>query len=164
MVAVDLNAGIDALLACATSALEAALRPVCACHQSIGTPMWSPCCECDSRNSTGTLSAWLENMYPADANTLLPVTRTETCRRGAWAADIAIQLSRCFPTVDEHGNLPSTEDVDAVARSLHEDAVVVRRAITCCGDVRLRWRTLGVEAEPEGGCSYLVARVTIEVQ
>lgn len=162
---VALNEAIDTLLACINDALNVAERPVCHTYQVVGTPTWRPCCDCSdcadcSSIAVGELVAWVTNEYPVDQN-LNAVTRVEACRRGAWGADIAIMLYRCYPSITEDVGLPPPEDLDAAARLFNEDADTVRRALNCCTGLRLSWRSLGAEIPPEGGCSYLTAHITV---
>ena len=156
----SLNDAIDMLLECVCTRLAEAGRPVCECYQSIGQPIYQQCCRCSGGNGTGALIGGLENMYPVNQD-LLQVSRVESCRRGAWGADVALYLSRCHPTISSGGTIDTTKFSEA-AHSFNDDAVDVRKALTCC-DVRLMWRSIGVESDPAGGCSYLVARVTIAV-
>lgn len=158
---VTLNDAIDTALSCVCIALEEAARPACQCYPTIGEPLWRPCCECGDTGTSGELTASLETMYPIDGNTLLPSPRIEACRKGPWGADIALDLTRCFPTLQEDGELPPQDEVGTAAREMHDDADIIRRALTCCPDLRLRWRSLGVDLDPNGGCSKLTARITV---
>lgn len=155
-----LNVVVDQLLSCACMALEEADRPACSCYPVIGNPIWRPCCNCGGSDASGELTASLDNMYPAD-NDLNQVSRLESCRRGSWAVDIILTLTRCYPMVSGSVDLPDPDDVEAAARQLHDDADTLRRALTCCPDLRLAWRGLGVDTDPEAGCSSLRARVTV---
>lgn len=164
----SLSDTIETVLGCVCDALSVAERPVCHCYQVVGTPMWRPCCDCTdcatcSDSASGELVAWVENLYPVDQN-LQPSLRIESCRRGAWAADIALQLTRCYPAVTEDAQLPDPDALDVVAREFNEDLTALRKALTCCSGVRLVWRSLGAETPPEGGCSYLTAHVTVGIE
>lgn len=44
------------------------------------------------------------------------------------AIDYEVGILRCAPTLDEHGNPPSAEEIEASARQMHEDAWVILRA------------------------------------
>lgn len=156
----SLNDHIDTILACICEALETAGRPTCSCYQTVGTPIWRPCCKCGTGNGTGELTASLVDMYPVDGNTLQPVIRVEPCRRGAWGADIMLQLTRCYPMINGQ-TLPKPDDIEQKANELNDDAETMRRAIACCSDVRIAWRGISVEADPAGGCSFLTARITV---
>lgn len=155
---------VDALLACACGALEDAERPACACYATIGPPVVGLCCECGDEGTTGELTINFEDLYPADAETLQRTNRVYPCRGGVRAADITLVLSRCFPTVDEAGQMPDPTAVQEAADELHRDADILWQAITCCAGIsRLVWRGLSVDSDPEGGCSMIAARVTVEV-
>lgn len=155
-----LNEAVDTVLECVCSALEDAGRPACNCYPTVGMPIWRPCCECGPDGVTGELNAFLENVVPVDSTTLQQTMRVESCRKGAWGANIAVQLSRCYPTITDD-ELPDPAEVAQAARDLHDDVDVIRRALTCCEDIRLTWRSVGVESDPDGGCSTVIARVMV---
>lgn len=159
--ALALNDVVDTALACVCEKLTEAGRPACNCYPVVGAPVMSFCCECGAPGQSGELRAYVENLYPVDGSTLFASPRIETCRRGPWAVDLALSLSRCHPTIDEQGNLPDPADLEQAARDLHTDIEIIRKALTCCDGIRLVWRSLGVENDPEGGCSEITARVTI---
>lgn len=160
-----INELAESLLSCVCVALEEAGRPACSCGKVVGPPVVrTPCCECDGTPGvTGDLTINFETKYPADPETLDRVTRVYPCRRGtANAADFTLVLTRCYPTVQEDLQLPSPEEWDEATEEFHEDVDIMWKALTCCPGVRLRWRDLVVTSDPEGGCSYLAARVTVE--
>lgn len=159
----DVGALAHTLLDCVCAVLEEAGRPACNCYATVGPPMVGPCCECEDTGVSGDLTINFETMYPADSRTLERVVRIYPCRAGVVAADFTVVLTRCYPTVGEDLQLPSPEEQDDAASDLHKDANLLWRALTCCPGVRLRWRDLAVDSDPEGGCSMIAARVTVEV-
>lgn len=104
---------------------------------------------------------FLERLYPA--SDLTRVTRIETCRTGGWAADITVIVTRCYPTLNEHGEIPFVEDTRTYAEALHDDLQIVLRGIICCTGLRLLIRDTAVDGDPEAGCSVFAIRVTVDV-
>lgn len=158
----DISTTSDLLLDCVCTALSTAGRPVCECYTTVGDPMIAICCECDPGVS-GEVSIHLDRLYEVDPTTLLSVFRVRPCKRGTVAGDFVIVLTRCWPTVNEAGEIPDTEDQDAGARDLHDDAAIVWNALACCTGLRLLINEISVDAPPQAGCSILTARVTAEL-
>jgi hypothetical protein len=147
--------------------LTAAEKPVCACYATIGPPVVGLCCACetDAPTTTGEATVHVEQIYDADPNTLEQISRIHPCNRSVVAADLTIVVTRCYPMVDEGGNMPPTDDQDEAALSMHDDLTTVWQALTCgCSDVRLTVRNVAVDAMPDAGCAVLVARLTAEVR
>jgi hypothetical protein len=159
----SLKTVMDTILACVCDALSEADRPPCSCHPTIGPPVIGLCCECDEEGSTGDLTISFEDRYPAAPDTLQRVQRVYPCRRGTEAVDLLLVLTRCFPRVDDSGNMPTENELKEASDDLHDDADVIWRAINCCPGIRLMWRGLAVDSMPEAGCSAIAARITVEV-
>lgn len=149
---------IDGLLACVVTALEEADRPVCDSGTTIGPPVIGPgqCCDCGESN--GQASAFLERVYPVTGNTFDQDTRLENCRPGAVAADITIMVARCYPRINEQGDMPRLDATSVAASELNTDMAVAWAALRCCGQLAIR--ESAVDADPEGGCSAFAIRVT----
>lgn len=161
----DIGSLASQLLDCVCATLEDRGRPACNCYPTIGPPVVGPCCECEDTGVTGNLTINFETMYPADANTLERVVRVYPCRTGARAADFTMVLTRCYPKIEQVGGeivLPDPTEIEEAADGLHQDAELIWQALTCCTDLRLRWRDLAVDTDPEGGCSMIAARITVE--
>lgn len=156
----DLTTTLNTLTDCVCAALEEQERAVCACGLTVGPPVIGPaqCCEC-GESPGGQASAFLERMYPADANTLSQVGRFEDCRGGPVAADISIVVTRCYPRINEQGFMPTLEETTPFAEDLNTDMGIVWNALKCCG-MKLFIRESAVDADPEGGCSAFAVRVT----
>jgi hypothetical protein len=162
VVAVDIQAAIDTLLACVCDALAEHGRPVCRCGVTVGPPPIGPgeCCACDT-GPGGQASAHLERFYPAD--NLARVSRIETCRSGGVAADISLVVTRCYPTLDEQGNVPSVEDTAVYAAELHDDMQIAWNAVRCCSGLKLLIRDMALDSSPQAGCAVFALRVTVDV-
>lgn len=159
----DLTTVMDALTACVCDALEVIERPACGCGLTIGVPAEGPagCCDCE-QGVGGKVSAFLERVYPADATTYEQVTRVENCRPGATAADISVVVVRCYPSMDDQGNMPSLETTTEFAHNLNTDMSAVWSALKCCGTT-LVIRDSAIQGDPEGGCSGFAIRVSVLV-
>lgn len=157
----DLTTTMDALVACVCEALEAIDRATCQCGLTIGVPAQGPngCCQCDNDTAGGHASAFLERVYPADPTTFEQVTRIENCKQGPLAADISVTVVRCYPSMDEVGNMPTLEETTPFAHDLNTDMAAVWNALKCCGE-RIVIRESVVEGDPEGGCAGFAVRVT----
>lgn len=121
------------------------------------------CCECPS-GATGDATVHFRSLYPAERDTLQPARIFSTCKRpGFLAADFTIVVTRCYPTIDESGNMPDPTEQDDAATLMHADVATVFKALRCCTDMRMIIRSIDVDAMPEAGCAALAARVTVEV-
>lgn len=170
--AADLDTTVRAILDCVCDALTEAGTPVCSCYATVGPPNAVLCCECgqdDSYSGDGTVSGEatvnVVQVYDADPNDLTQIDRIHPCNRSTTAADIALVVTRCYPMVDEDGNMPDTDAQDEAATGMHADVETVWKALTCgCFGSRLIVRNVAVNAPPQGGCALLGALVTVEVR
>jgi hypothetical protein len=174
----DVDTTARLLLACITDKLTAEERPVCRSYPTVGPPViaFTTCCECQVEvpdpaypgetmevDASGEATIHLEQMYDADSN-LEQINPIHACRRTTVAADMTIIVTRCYPRIDENGEMPDPDEVDEAALALHEDVKTIWRALTCpCNELRLRVRGVAVDAPPDAGCSVIAARVTVEV-
>lgn len=152
-----------ALLACVCDALEAVNRPACQCFATVGPPVVALCCSCDE-DTSGDLTIHFERLYDGDPTTLEQVDRIHPCRQSTTAADFSIVLTRCFPMINELGEMPDSDTQDAAALDMHQDIGTVFRALTCgCNESPLILREIAVDSMPDSGCMVLAARVSTEV-
>lgn len=154
---------VKALADCACVALADADHPVCTCSTTIGLPAIGRCCDCDG--GQGELWTSLIRLYRLGAGPAYPVSLPQrACVPSEWAAEIRLVLARCFPVLTERGELPSPEDQAAAAARLHAEAALLERAIRCCKDTDPMYlRDIGVELDPDAGCSYLTLVVLAPV-
>lgn len=163
--AADIGTVADTLLACVCDALEDAGRPACTCTTTVGTPLVSAFCECHAGDGSGELYVSFSTMYPVDPETLTRSEPVYPCRRPTMAAEFSVLLTRCFPTIDEKGELPSAERQADAADLLHADAQDIWTALTCCAPELGRMRVSQVfVADPEGGISSIQFVVVVEVK
>lgn len=166
MVAADLSTTMDALLSCVCDSLEEADRPACSCGLTVGPPSPGPngCCKkCGGTNPGGSVSGFLERVFPAElTRDGINETTRVSCRSGATAADITLVVLRCYPAIDAKGNMPSLDKTTPYAHDLNTDMTIVWQALKCC-DVGVEIRESAVDADPEGGCSAFAIRVTAMV-
>lgn len=163
MAAPSVTTVMQALTACVCEALEGIDRAACGCGFTIGVPAQGPagcCAECGGVG--GNVVAFVERVYPADPVTYDQVTRREDCKPGAVAADISVTLVRCYPAMDEQGNMPTLEVTTEFAENLNTDMAAVWTALKCCG-TPLVIRDSAIQGDPEGGCSGFAIRVSVLV-
>lgn len=153
----------EKLLTSVSEALTADLRPVCKEYQTVGTPVILTCCECDDEGTNGELSIHFRRLFDADPSTLNEIQRVRPCKGGVLAANYRLVLARCFPTVDERGELPDQEVLSEIADELHRDAEMMWQGLACAG-LDLRIDDLSVDLGPKGGCSIIYVDVTAFVQ
>lgn len=159
----NLTTVMQTLTACVCDALEGIDRPTCDCGLTIGVPAQGPagCCECDT-GVGGHASVFLERVYPADPTTYEQVTRREDCRPGATAADISVVVVRCYPSMDEQGNMPTLDETTPFAENLNLDMAAVWTGLKCCS-TPVVIRDSAIQGDPEGGCSGFAIRVSVLV-
>lgn len=164
MVPATLSETAQKLLDCVCDALDADLRPVCKCYQTVGTPVIVTCCECDDEGTNGELSIHFRRLYDADPSTLNEVQRIRPCKGGVTAAQYRLVLARCFPTITERGELPSVEYLEESADNLQRDSELMWQALACCTGMDIRIDDVSVDLGPSGGCSIVFADVTAAVR
>jgi len=155
----------ERLLACVGDALAAALRPVCTSYQTVGTPVILTCCDCEDHGdeANGELSIHFRRLFDAEAATLNEAQRVRPCKGGVTAAQFRLVLARCFPTVNEKGEIPDVETQEEAALDLQHDSELMWQALACCPDLPLKIDDLSVDLGPRGGCSIVFADVTVQV-
>lgn len=163
-VAETISQAAQHVLACVSDALSDALRPVCKEYQTVGVPVIQTCCECDDEGTNGEVSIHLTRVFDADSSSLDEVIRVRPCRAGPVAAQFRLVLARCYPTIDENGEVPAPEVLQEYAEDLAADAETIWSAITCCYEGRIRLDDVSVDLGPMGGCSVVYADLTIPVQ
>jgi hypothetical protein len=135
----------------------------CVCEATVGPPVVALCCECDT-NTTGDLTIHFERLYDADPSTLEQVSRVHPCRNSTMVADFSLVLTRCYPMLDEQGNMPDSDTQDIAATDMHADIQTVFKALTCgCVESSFILGEIAVDAMPDSGCMVLAVRVSTEV-
>lgn len=165
MGALGVDETLAELLACICEKFEDEGAPFCKCSSTIGVPVVAQCCEC-SDGVTGELWGSLGRIYRRGTNGPgYPQTGTmKPCQQSEWVAEYNLTLARCFPTLDNLGQLPSSEDQAAAALALHADVSTLERAIRCCALPEAAYAAqIQVINDPSGGCSYLTAIVQVPV-
>ena len=149
------------LLDYVANALDADLRPVCKVYQTVGTPVILTCCECEE-GTNGELSIHFTRLFDAESDTLLEVQRIRPCRGGVTAAQYRLVLARCYPTIDERGEIPEPDVLEAVADEFQRDAELMWQSLACSGE-SMRIDDLSVDLGPKAGCAVMSIDVTIQV-
>lgn len=149
---------LNALLACVSDALDPA---PCSVSTTVGTPAIGDCCDCG--DGQGELWGNLNRVFRYEERGIIDATMQKPCAPVQWAAEFRIALTRCFPVMDQYGRVSAEAQAEAASR-LHADLASFHRAIHCCGETATPYLAdIGVETDPEGGCSILVATVRVPV-
>lgn len=155
----------ERLLACVGEALAAAERPVCSSYQTVGTPVILTCCDCEEEGdeANGELSIHFRRLFDADPQTLNEIQRVRPCRGGITAAQFRLVLARCFPALNEKGEIPTHEFQEDAALDLQQDSELLWQALACCTGLDIKIDDLSVDLGPRGGCSIVFADVTVQI-
>lgn len=157
MAALGVRASLEAALACIVEELDP--KP-CEIGVTVGTPLVSSCCECDDGQS-GELWANMTRIFPGAVNTGNDRSRGKPCAPVWWFVQFQVRLFRCFPTLDESGNLPEVAEFSDAADGLHKDATSLVRALHCCKTTGEAFivENVTMESDPSGGCAFVTATV-----
>lgn len=158
--------GVDetaaALLDCVMTRFEEEEAPFCVGGVTVGMPVIQSCCDCGD----GEGEAWIHlvRVFRVSGASLQDATPAKPCQPAQWAAEFTITLARCFPTIDETGEVPPVEDRTEAAGRFHRDAATLFRAVHCCEGVEpARITQIQAQTNPEGGCSFLASTIQVPV-
>ena len=161
----ELYAAANDLLLCAAAALkptELGVPPSMRVSLTPGTPADDDCC-------AGQLAVYVISMYPSN---IFPTQDISTANCGApyTAVVFGVRITRCGPSPDTGGELPSPAELQVAARGIYEDAWAVWTGVRCCLQDWQRLLTpregvLGIHAffEPQGGCIGSELQVTVGI-
>lgn len=78
------------------------------------------------------------------------------------AASIQLGITRCMPSVDEHGRPPTVPEQDHATRAQMSDYAALRRAVVCClaGETYVLGPYLPIG--PMGGCGGGAITITVQ--
>lgn len=156
---------VDGALAAAVNCVYSELAiPPCTVGITVGTPVIDTCCECEPGHN-GALWGNLIDVAPGEMVSGGERARRNPCAPVFWWATYRVTLFRCFPTIDERGELPAPDTLTEVAESLHLDAAAMTRALHCCnaGGEPILLGSVNVTSDPSGGCSMLSAAFKVRV-
>jgi hypothetical protein len=110
-------------------------------------------CQCGQLDIT-TTRIFYSRQFPQEA------TGAESnCTLPYIVAEVTVSVLRCAPTVDDNGNEPTCDELDAAAETWLDDANAVRDAVACClaalvtaGSVSAYSLNEQVPVGPEGMC------------
>lgn len=165
MAVLSLDDAASYLWSAAEQGLIDAGRPVCSSRATIGPPVIGlvECCECD-QDTSGQLSTNLERAFPADGTTLEEISGlVGTCPTLTTAADFSLVLARCYPRINDDGEMPSADETTSATGLMYADITAVVKALMCSGQ-KIRLREVVIQSDPDGGCSAFTVRVTVPVK
>jgi hypothetical protein len=140
--------------------------PPCRCSIVVGEVAPDECC-CRALPG-GSLCcgmAWVRctGSYPS---TVFPTPDGQAQHTiDSFAAILELGVLRCAPGPDDHGQPPTVDELEEVARQVHVDAKSMRMAVRCCFTANSRnvllgaWQPVG----PEGACVGGVLTITVRV-
>ena len=163
MVVTSLAGVAETLLTAVSDALSADLRPVCKAYQTHGIPVIFQCCECGDEEANGEVSIHFRRLFDAAPTTLEEVRRIRPCHGGVTAAQFRIVLARCRPIIDEHGAIPSPDELTDHTQDQLRDLELLWQSLACSGlDVKID--DVSADLSDPGNCSVSFADVTVQVQ
>lgn len=164
-----LNQILAEILTCACEVLDQGLGGEvgsncgCPCRAfvTVGSPVWDveACC------SDGQLAVYVKDIFPfanfpsrnGEANICAPTL----------AANVGVQLLRCWPTMDEDGTAPTGPQIQAASNDLYRDMFLLTWGLVCClkGNNRKRKYVLNNARAvgPQGGCAGVEVEFIIEL-
>lgn len=159
-----LNDLLDEILACACNTLNEGFSD-CACpcrlFISAGPPVWDveACC------SDGQLTANIERIYTF-GNFPVQASGVNLCQT-PLAVDVNVTLLRCFPTLKDDGNAPSSAELQLASEAVYRDMYLLTNGLLCClsrtgkrrNFVFRQARVVG----PQGGCVGTEFLFTVEI-
>jgi hypothetical protein len=144
----------------------------CRAYVSPSAPVFDDCCSSDCGNEQhGQLTVYINDVFPSDnfptpSNSILP------CKAAVHVVSLVITVARCVPTVNEQGQPPPAEAIEAAAQIGAIDMWTVITALQCCvtADLplnkskrRVQIASAGTASVPEsGGCAAIEIRALVE--
>jgi hypothetical protein len=128
-------------------------EPITAAFVAAGAVAWDECC--------GTLIAAPERIYRT-ADFPNEGQSADFCETGSLVVNVLILLLRCVPSVDDRGNPPTADALNASYQRAIRDGAIVWDAVT--GDLPEGWERANVSqtfTPDEGGCIGVETRFTI---
>lgn len=164
-----LNQILNEILVCACEVLDQGLggepgaRCGCPCRAfvTVGSPVWDieSCC------SDGQLAVYVKDIFPfsnfpsrnGEANICSP----------SLAANVSVQLLRCWPTMAEDGTAPTGPAIQQASEDLYRDMYLLTWGLVCCLKTNSRRRKYILNGSrpvgPQGGCAGIEVDFTIEL-
>lgn len=164
-----LNQILNEVLVCACSVLDTGLADEmgsncgCPCRAfvTVGTPVWDleACC------TDGQLAVYAKDVYPF-TNFPNRSNNAEICSP-PLAANVTVQLLRCWPTMDEDGTAPTAAQIQTASAAIYRDLFLLTWGLLCCLKVAGRKRKISFSNSkitgPQGGCAGVEVDFAIEL-
>lgn len=164
-----LNQILNEILVCACNVLDHGLADAaagkcgCPCRAFVtaGTPVW----DAESCCSDGQLAVFVRDVYPFinfpsrgnDANICSP----------SLAANITVQLLRCWPSMGEDGSAPTSPQIQTASNDIYRDLYLLTWGLVCCLKQHGRSRKFALTssriAGPQGGCVGAEVEFVVEL-
>lgn len=143
----------------------------CRAYVSPGSPAFDDCCDsCSGDEAGGQLTVHVEDVFTSD-NFPSRTTVIFPCRPASYVGTFVVTVARCVPTMDEKGDPPTPQEMDAASRKIMIDQQAVLDALSCClpdfppaGKRKRRASLAGFRVIPEsGGCMGFEVRINVDL-
>lgn len=172
MASVDLlNDILLEVLNCACTILESGIcddlttASICGCPCRTFISAGPPVADLEACCSDGQLAVYVDRIYafgnfPSQAAGFSPCSVP-------LAADIVVQLLRCFPVIHDDGSAPSHIELQNASEAIYRDLWLLTNGLLCCLAVPGRKRKFTFQNSriipPLGGCVGIEFRFSIEL-
>lgn len=164
-----LNEILNEILVCACDVLDQGLADEsgsncgCPCRTfvTVGSPVWDleACC------TDGQLAVYAKDIYPF-SNFPSRASNAEICSP-SLAANVTVQLLRCWPTMDEDGTAPTSTQIQNASAAIYRDQYLLTWGLICCLASAGRKRKFSLAGSritgPQGGCAGVEVDFAIEL-
>lgn len=143
---------------------EGGAAPISTAYVALGEVAWDDCC--------GQLVVAIERVYRTVEPFPSEATSDVRCAGLLIAVDVVVELLRCLPVLDDSGNAPTPEALDAAYEPIYRDSALVWNALASAdllgddgyGDpVWDRANLNQTWIAPQGGCIGTETRVTLGI-
>lgn len=163
-----LNLILAEILVCSCEILQAGCGEPgspCGCPCRTFVSAGPPVADLVSCCNGGQLSIYARDLFPfsnfpsrgGDVNICTP----------SLAANVTVQLLRCWPTMKEDGSAPSAAELQAASEGIYRDQYLLTWGLICCLKVAARKRKFVLNGSrignPQGGCVSIDVDLTIEI-
>lgn len=161
-----LNEILNTILVCSCNLLEfghcneGPSKCGCPCRAflSAGPPAWDDCCN-------SQLAVYARDLYPF-SNFPSRSSSPSICTP-SLAANVTVQLVRCWPVIKEDGAVPTVTELQAASTDIYRDQYLLTEGLICCLKTGNRKRQFVLNGSrivgPQGGCVAIEVDLSIEI-
>lgn len=153
---------LDSLRACLCAGLADAGSDTCFCGLYPGASASADWCTCGGGGACGMAWVRLDRIFPSSSFPIPDVSTATGCTV-MLAAVIEVGIYRCQPVPGPNGIVDPVDLVNA-ALTQAADAMVMAKALRCCGEIAKRKSLLGTYQPVSGGdCGGATWPVTVQL-